>query len=352
MAFTTTTKNNYLLDARVILNRDSLTIDVELQLQHGEVIAVLGPNGAGKTSLLHALLGWLELESGWIMVNGEVIDSPDTDSYVPPQHRPFGMVFQDGLLFPHMSVEKNILFGAGKDFNLKPLAESLQVSELLAKFPSELSAGERQRAAIARSLAARPKVLFLDEPFSALDIQGKRRGRSLLKEALAIEVSGCLMVTHDLVDAFTLADRVMIIEGGKLTQFDVPDRIRSRPGSEWIADLVGWNYYEGIGEGSVVTLPHGTTIFTAQDDLDGPTSISINPASVSIFKSQPSGSPRNSWLSRIQNIEILGGRARVSLVGEIDICADITTVAANELRQSISSEVWVSVKATEVDTQR
>ena len=347
-----TTKNNYLLDARVILNRDSLTLDVELQLQHGEVIAVLGPNGAGKTSLLHALLGWLELESGWIMVDGEVIDSPDTDSYVPPQHRPFGMVFQDGLLFPHMSVEKNILFGAGKDFNLKPLAESLQANELLAKFPSELSAGERQRAAIARSLAARPKVLFLDEPFSALDIQGKRRGRSLLKEALAIGVSGCLMVTHDLVDAFTLADRVMIIEGGKLTQFDVPDRIRSRPGSEWIADLVGWNYYEGIGEGSVVTLPHGTTIFTAQDDLDGPTSISINPASVSIFKSQPSGSPRNSWLSSIQNIEILDGRARVSLVGEIDICADITTVAANELRQSISSEVWVSVKATEVDTQR
>ncbi|MCH2634006.1 MAG: ABC transporter ATP-binding protein [Acidimicrobiales bacterium] len=347
-----TTKNNYLLDARVILNRDSLTLDVELQLQHGEVIAVLGPNGAGKTSLLHALLGWLELESGWIMVDGEVIDSPDTDSYVPPQHRPFGMVFQDGLLFPHMSVEKNILFGAGKDFNLKPLAESLQASELLAKFPSELSAGERQRAAIARSLAARPKVLFLDEPFSALDIQGKRRGRSLLKEALAIGVSGCLMVTHDLVDAFTLADRVMIIEGGKLTQFDVPDRIRSRPGSEWIADLVGWNYYEGIGEGSVVTLPHGTTIFTAQDDLDGPTSISINPASVSIFKSQPSGSPRNSWLSSIQNIEILDGRARVSLVGEIDICADITTAAANELRQSISSEVWVSVKATEVDTQR
>ena len=347
-----TTKNNYLLDARVILNRDSLTLDVELQLQHGEVIAVLGPNGAGKTSLLHALLGWLELESGWIMVDGEVIDSPDTDSYVPPQHRPFGMVFQDGLLFPHMSVEKNILFGAGKDFNLKPLAESLQANELLAKFPSELSAGERQRAAIARSLAARPKVLFLDEPFSALDIQGKRRGRSLLKEALAIGVSGCLIVTHDLVDAFTLADRVMIIEGGKLTQFDVPDRIRSRPGSEWIADLVGWNYYEGIGEGSVVTLPHGTTIFTAQDDLDGPTSISINPASVSIFRSQPSGSPRNSWLSSIQSIEILGGRARVSLVGEIDICADITTVAANELRQSISSEVWVSVKATEVDTQR
>ena len=347
-----TTKNNYLLDARVILNRDSLTLDVELQLQHGEVIAVLGPNGAGKTSLLHALLGWLELESGWIMVDGEVIDSPDTDSYVPPQHRPFGMVFQDGLLFPHMSVEKNILFGAGKDFNLKPLAESLQANEILAKFPSELSAGERQRAAIARSLAARPKVLFLDEPFSALDIQGKRRGRSLLKEALAIGVSGCLIVTHDLVDAFTLADRVMIIEGGKLTQFDVPDRIRSRPGSEWIADLVGWNYYEGIGEGSVVTLPHGTTIFTAQDDLDGPTSISINPASVSIFKSQPSGSPRNSWLSSIQNIEILDGRARVSLVGEIDICADITTAAANELRQSISSEVWVSVKATEVDTQR
>ena len=347
-----TTKNNYLLDARVILNRDSLTLDVELQLQHGEVIAVLGPNGTGKTSLLHALLGWLELESGWIMVDGEVIDSPDTDSYVPPQHRPFGMVFQDGLLFPHMSVEKNILFGAGKDFNLKPLAESLQANELLAKFPSELSAGERQRAAIARSLAARPKVLFLDEPFSALDIQGKRRGRSLLKEALAIGVSGCLIVTHDLVDAFTLADRVMIIEGGKLTQFDVPDRIRSRPGSEWIADLVGWNYYEGIGEGSVVTLPHGTTIFTAQDDLDGPTSISINPASVSIFKSQPSGSPRNSWLSSIQNIEILDGRARVSLVGEIDICADITTAAANELRQSISSEVWVSVKATEVDTQR
>ena len=347
-----TTKNNYLLDARVILNRDSLTIDVELQLQHGEVIAVLGPNGAGKTSLLHALLGWLELESGWIMVNGEVIDSPDTDSYVPPQHRPFGMVFQDGLLFPHMSVEKNILFGAGKDFNLKPLAESLQANELLAKFPSELSAGERQRVAIARSLAARPKVLFLDEPFSALDIQGKRRGRSLLKEALAIGVSGCLMVTHDLVDAFTLADRVMVIEEGKLTQLDVPDRIRSRPGSEWIADLVGWNYYEGIGEGSVVTLPHGTTIFTAQDDLDGPTSISINPASVSIFRSQPSGSPRNSWLSSIQSIEILGGRARVSLVGEIDICADITITAANELRQLISSEVWVSVKATEVDTQR
>ncbi|GIT68751.1 MAG: hypothetical protein Ct9H300mP26_4380 [Acidimicrobiales bacterium] len=151
----------FLLDTRVVLDRGNLRLDAELQVHHGEVVAIMGPNGAGKTTLLNALLGWLPLRSGWILVDGKAFETPGDDSVTPIHRRDIGMIFQDGLLFPHLKVAGNIRFGAAPDKDLTGLIETLELSNLLERYPSELSAGQTQRVALARALAAEPKMVLL-----------------------------------------------------------------------------------------------------------------------------------------------------------------------------------------------
>tara|TARA_Y100000590_G_scaffold464183_1_gene633011 strand:+ start:136 stop:1197 length:1062 start_codon:yes stop_codon:yes gene_type:complete len=341
----------FLLDARVVLDRGDLRLDAELQVHHGEVVAIMGPNGAGKTTLLNALLGWLPLRSGWILVDGKAFETPDDDRVTPIHRRGLGMIFQDGLLFPHLKVAGNIQFGAASDKDLSALIETLELSNLLERYPSELSAGQTQRVALARTLAAEPKMVLLDEPLASLDVTGRSRARELIGAALSENLSGALIVTHDPVDAFALAQRVVVMENGHITQFDSPAAIQSRPQSRWVADLMGWNIFRGVGRGVSVVTANGTEITTTGLESDGEVAVMINPASVALFPERPVGSPRNSWLCQVRGVQLLGDVARVSLSGPLDIYADITAGAAAELGLNEGTEIWVTVKATEVHVE-
>ena len=338
----------FLLDARVVLDRGDLHLDAELQVHHGEVVAVMGPNGAGKTTLLNALLGWLPLRSGWILVDGKAFETPGDDTITPIHQRGLGMIFQDGLLFPHLKVAGNIRFGAAPDKDLTSIIETLELSNLLHKYPLELSAGQTQRVALARTLAADPKMVLLDEPLASLDVTGRSRARELIGAALSENLSGALIVTHDPVDAFALAQRVVVLENGHISQCDSPAAIQSRPQSRWVADLMGWNIFRGVGRGTSIVTPNGTEITTTGLQSYGELTVMINPASVALFPERPVGSPRNSWLCQVRGVQLLGDIARVSLSGPLDIYADITSSAAAELVLNEGTEIWVTVKATEV----
>lgn len=340
-----------LLDARVVLQRGDLSLDVELAVQNGETVAVMGPNGAGKTSLLYALLGWLPLQSGWIMLDTKTFEAPGQDEVTPTYARKLGMVFQDGLLFPHLTAMENIRFGAGKTEDLSQLIETLDLHSFIDNHPAQLSAGQTQRVALARTLAARPQMVFLDEPLAALDISARSDARHLIQEALQQNVAGALLVTHDPSDAFALAQKILILEGGRVTQFGDADQIRSQPKSRWVADLIGWNVFEGIGDASSVILPNGVQVATAALELADQTTLMISPSSVALFVERPSGSPRNSWLCRVRQVERLDGLARVSLVGPVDLYADVTPDAVNDLDLTPGKEIWATVKATEVLAQ-
>ena len=341
-----------LLDCHVVVERESFSLDAEFAVQQGEIVAVMGPNGAGKSTLLEALLGWLPLTAGWILLDGRTLQAPGKDPTVQTHEREIGMVFQDGLLFPHLNVVRNIEFGAGSSLTeIDGLLETLEIADFGDRHPQQLSAGQRQRVALARTLAAAPKMVLLDEPLVALDVTGRALARKLIGNALRTTGAGALLVTHDPTDAFALADRVLVLEDGRVTQYESPDRIRTRPATRWVSKLVGCNFFEGTGNGSVVTLSDGIEIATAYSDLDGPVTVTINPTAVALYMQQPGGSPRNTWRCRVESIEFLADIARVSLVGPCSLSADVTRSSVAELGIENDTEVWASLKATEVAIQ-
>lgn len=210
------------LDARVVVRRGDFTLDVHLHVDEGEVVAVLGPNGSGKTTLLHSLCGLLPLDEGRIEVDGAVFDDVTADVFVPPAERPVGVVFQGNLLFEHLSVRDNVVFGlrargvrqqrAGED--VAHIVERLQLGALLDRRPSELSGGQAQRVAIARALATGPRMLLLDEPMSALDAATRQQLRLEFRGLLGGFAGYRLVVTHDPDDALALADQVVVLDRG------------------------------------------------------------------------------------------------------------------------------------------
>ena len=347
-----TSEQTPILDCRVVVERGSFDLDAEVVVKPGEIVAVMGPNGAGKTTLLEALIGWLPMSAGWILLDGQTIEAPGEDEITQTHQREICMVFQDGLLFPHLNVRRNIEFGGEvSESNVRALLAALEIEDLKENRPQELSAGQRQRVALARTLAPEPKLVLLDEPLAALDLSGRARARKLIGKVLRDTSAGALFVTHDPADAFALADKILVLEAGRVTQYAAPDQLRTRPATEWVAGLIGWNYFEAMGVGAVVTLPNGTEIATALGDLDGPVAVTINPTAVALYLTQPTGSPRNCWTCHVESIEFLADVARVSLTGPFNLSADITKSAVNELGIKSGSEVWASLKATEVSVQ-
>ena len=267
-----------MLDFRVVVERGPFNLDVEAVIGVGEVVAVMGPNGAGKTTLLEALLGSIRLRAGWVILDGQTLEAPGEVETLPTHEREIGMVFQDGLLFPHLNVLHNVEFGArGSRDAVAGLLEALEIEGLVDRYPGELSAGQRQRVALARTLATRPRAVLLDEPLAALDISGRARARRLIGDVLRSTASGALIATHDPADALAMADRVLVLENGRVTQFASHDLMRTRPASGWVAELMGYSFLEGLGAGSMVILGNGTEISTARNDLKGHLAAIIRP---------------------------------------------------------------------------
>ena len=205
--------------------RGSFTLDVGLHLPGGQVCAVTGPNGAGKSTLLRVLAGLDALDAGRLALDGQVVDDPASGTLVPPPERRVGMVFQGYRLFGHLDVADNVGFavrarGASRRAaraQAGPWLERLGLTALAGRRPHQLSGGQAQRVALARALAARPRLLLLDEPLAALDPAGRTQLRELLAEHLDGFAGTVLLVTHDRDDAARLADRVVTLREGRLT---------------------------------------------------------------------------------------------------------------------------------------
>jgi molybdate transport system ATP-binding protein len=235
------------LKARLKARIGALVVDVALDTAPGTLV-VIGPNGAGKTSLLSLLLGVLPVNSGRIEVGGILLDT-ERGVDVPPESRRLGYVPQDYALFPHQSARQNVEFALGCSGLAGTRAERRRrASELLAELgmesladrrPPELSGGEKQRVALARALAASPRALLFDEPFAALDVHSRAEVRAFLAAYLARVALPTVIVTHDARDARVLADRLLVLEEGKITQDGTWDELRSRPASPFVARFVG-----------------------------------------------------------------------------------------------------------------
>jgi molybdate transport system ATP-binding protein len=343
------------LSARVVVQRGTLGLDVQVDVADREVLAVLGPNGAGKSTLLRVLTGLLDADDGRVTVDGEVWDDVRAGTRLPAHRRSQGVVFQDALLFPHLTVADNVAFGLRtlgvpkRTARTKalPWLARVGLDGLGERRPAELSGGQAQRAALARALVTDPALLLLDEPLSALDARTRLTVRAELRRHLAEFGGSTVLVTHDPVDAMALADRVVVVEQGRVVQVGTPADVNRRPRTDYVARLAGLSLLSGTGEGTIVRLDGGGVVAVAEQAA-GPVFAAVRPESVALYLSRPDGSPRNVWAARLVGATPHGGTVRCELAGEVPLVADVTATAFAELGLAPGVAVWATVKASEV----
>jgi len=302
-------------------------LDAVVTADAGDVVAVVGPNGAGKTTLVHALAG-LVPASGHARVGGRDLLP------LPPQQRAVGVVFQDQRLFPHLTAAGNVAFGprargtdrAEAHRRAAEALDRLGVGHLADRKPRHLSGGQAQRVAIARALVSEPGLLLLDEPFAGLDVGVAAELRIELAHHLAAFGGVTVLVTHDALDALTLATRVVVLDRGRVVQSGPPEEVAARPLSEHVARLVGLNVVR-----------------------DGSELCAFPPAAVTVSRHRPEGSARNTWAGTVRSAAPHGDAVRLQVrTGERDLLADVTPAATRELGLAPGQQVWLAVKETAV----
>ena len=317
-----------------------LDVDVEVPgrvrasfaVEPGSVCAVIGPNGAGKTSLVRAL-------AGLVPATGRAdLDGVDLLG-VPVRERGVGMVFQGQRLFPHLTALANVAFGprargvprAEAEARARQWLDRFGIGELSARTPPQLSGGQAQRVAIARALATDPALLLLDEPLTGLDVRVATALRIELGRHLASYGGVTLLVTHDAIDALTIADRVLVLDEGRVAQAGSPAEVAQRPSTEHVARLVGLNVVR-----------------------DGDELTAFTPDAVAVGLREPEGSPRLRWRGRVAHVSPHGDALRllVRTTPGPDLIADVTPAAAADLGLTAGVDVWLSVKATAVRRYR
>ncbi len=342
------------LDAKLRVERATFNLNLSLSVAHGETVALLGPNGAGKSTALRVLAGLLPPTEAQVRLAGRDLDDSARRLHVPPEKRPVGMVFQDHRLFPHLSAVDNIAFGlrtrgAGRR-EARTTAEQwltrVGLPDKGSSKPAQLSGGQAQRVALARALAPGPALLLLDEPLAALDAATRIEVRSELRRHLADFAGAAVLVTHDPLDAMVLATRVVVLENGTVVQAGSVAEIARQPRTDYVAQLVGLNLYQGQANGSSVRLESGTELSLAEEAA-GPVFVAFSPAAVAVFRSRPDGSPRNVFPATVADLELHGGVVRLRLVGALPGFADITAGAVAELGLVPGQEIWMAVKANE-----
>jgi molybdate transport system ATP-binding protein len=342
------------LTAEVGVGLGSFDLAVALDAGIGETVAILGPNGAGKTTLLRALAGLIPLERGRIVLDDVVLDD-GAHTFVVPERRPVGIVFQDYLLFPHLSALDNVAFGPRSRGARRGDARAIAarwlgvvgLADRARDKPGTLSGGQAQRVALARALATEPRLLLLDEPLAALDQRARGAVRRDLRARLRDFAGTRVLVTHDPLDAAALADRLVILEEGLVTQTGTFAEVAARPRSDYVAELVGVNLLRGRVAGDHVSLDGGGEL-VAPAAGTGPVLAVFHPHAVVLQTNRPTGSARNVWAGTVAGIELLGERVRVRVAGTVPLVAEITPAALHELALDEGAPVFAAVKATEV----
>lgn len=335
-------------------------LQVAFNVAAGEVLAILGANGAGKSTTASIIAGLLTADQAMVRVGSRMLTDTARRISVPIHDRRVGVLLQDPLLFPHMSAIGNVVFAARGQPDARPRArrwlERVGAAELADRKPAELSGGEAQRVALARALAAEPEVLLLDEPLAGLDVAAAASMRAVLRQLLTGNSRATVLITHDLLDVLALADRVVVLEAGRIAETGRVAEVLAAPRSRFGALIAGVNLVRGalVGPG-VLGDPtgqnwHGITAATLPAGQDAVAVFS--PASVAVFRDGPQGSPRNSVGVRVAGLEVSGGTVRVRAAEQADgtpgLAADVTPEAVADLRVTVGDQVWFTVKTQEV----
>ncbi len=346
------------VDAKI--RRGEFTAELRIDVAPGELVAVLGPNGSGKSTLLRAVAGLMPVSEGRITLAGRVLDDAASSTFVPPAQRRIGLVFQDGRLFGHLRVIDNVAYAARAQGRSRPAALALAREwldrvgggELADRRARELSGGQAQRVAVARALASSPELLLLDEPFAALDVQTRGAMQSELSRHLHEFAGPAVLVTHDPVEALILADRIVVLETGRIVQEGTPAQITLSPLTPYVAGLVGVNLYRGQrgAAATLVDLVDGGTFVLSDPVPAGPLLLALRPSSVTVYREQPHDvSARNVWAGTIESLQVIGDRVRLAVAGPPRTLVDVTTAAVAELGLSAGAGVWLSAKATDLN---
>lgn len=346
-------------------------VDAEFSVPAGELLAVLGPNGAGKSTALHVIAGLVRPDEGLVRLGDRVLTDTSAGVNVATHDRRVGLLLQDPLLFPHMSVAANVAFGqqsrqkflgisraarAGQRATALRWLREVDAEQFADRKPRQLSGGQAQRVAIARALAAEPDVLLLDEPLTGLDVAAAAAIRAVLRNVVTRSGCAVILITHDLLDVFTLADRVLVLESGKIAEIGPVAEVLAAPRSHFGARIAGINLVNGtIGaDGSLHARAgdhwHG---IPAQELGGGRDAIAVfPPTAVAVYRDPPHGSPRNCVELTVAELGIRGSavvvRGQEQADGAPGLAAEITVDAAAELRLTPGERVWFSIKAQEV----
>jgi molybdate transport system ATP-binding protein len=332
-------------------------VELSLEVERGETVALVGPNGAGKSTVVRAIAGLEPLRSGRLALGPTVWDDPAAGIRLAARERSIGVMFQQYLLFAHLSAVENVAFGLrargvhrSEARRRAQLAlDRLDVGEVAARMPDALSGGQAQRVALARALVGSPDVLLLDEPLAALDVGARAAVRRDLRAGLE-RTDGCrLLVTHDPVDAHELAHRIVVLEGGRVTQSGSFGHLASAPRSTYVAELMGTNVLAGELTGSTFVAPGRQPLHVGAHELaDGPALVAIRPMAIALHTHRPEGSPRNVWRTEVAEIDRFHERVRVRLGPEIPLVVEVTEAGLAALGVVVGDRVWASVKASEI----
>lgn len=342
------------LEADITLARNGFEVGVQLDIAPGETVAIVGPNGAGKSSIVHALAGLDPVGRGQVTLGGRVLEAPDQGVFVAPHERRIGICFQDALLFPHLSVAENVGFrliaqGATVHSLVDTWLERVGLGGYGARRVAELSGGQARRVALARAMIGDPDLVVLDEPFAGLDIAVHAGLRRMLQERVAEHRAPHLLITHDPVDAQALADRMLVLEQGHVTQRGTPEEIRRRPSTPFVAELVGVNLLTGHATQGLVALEAGLELAVVDHSIAGDVTVTVPPQAISLHRERPVGSPRNAWVTTVASVHPVGGTVRVQLGNPAALIVDVTPGAVAELGIEPGREFWAAIKATSLE---
>ena len=329
------------------------SIDLALTVAPGETVAVLGPNGAGKSTLLALAAGLLRADSGRATLGETVLFDSAARVFTPAHGRGVSLLAQDALLFPHLTVLENVAFGprsAGASRTTsremaRRWLDEVEASELADRRPVQLSGGQAQRVAVARALASDPGLLLLDEPLAALDVSVAPAIRRMLRRVLADRT--VVVVTHDVLDAYTLADRVVVLDRGAVVERGRTRAVLERPRDPFTAGLAGLTLFVGertqrgirLGDGREVA---GDAVETV--GVGAPAAAAVRPTAVSVSVGEPAD-VANRMPGTVLDLEPRGDLVRVRAAG---VAADVTPALVADLDLTVGSPVWFGFGAADV----